>query len=113
MRLTWWMYRVLARLVLPDQDLSVVYTYQTDMSTTVNRLLFCRLLMEGHPKHWGRFATYVRWLNLHYPPEQTYQYYLEMLQHVPELIPSLPYFALRCLLSKLCKMTTTPRSPSV
>ena len=113
MSLTWWMYRVLARLVLPDQDLSVVYTYTADMSAADNRLMLCRLLMKDHPRHWGRFATYVRWLNLHYPPEQTYLFYLEMQQNVPELIPSLPYFALRCLLSKLCKLTTTPRSSSV
>ena len=112
MSLTWWMYRVLARLVLPDQDLLVLYTYQADMSTPAERLFLIEEIMEGHPKHCGRFATYVVWLNLHYPLEQTYQYYLELKQHVPELIPSLLSFALRCLLSKLCKLTTTPRSSS-
>ena len=113
MRLTWWMYRALARTVFSLRDLPVLYRYQVDMSTPADRLFLIEEIMEGHPKHWGRFATYVVWLNLHYPPEQTYAYYLEMLQYVPDLIPSLPSFVLRCRLSKLCKMTTTSWSPSV
>ena len=113
MRLTWGLYRALARTVFSVRDLSVLDTYHVDMSTPTARLFLIEEIMEGHPRHWGRFATYVVWLTHHYPPERTYAYYLEMLQYVPDLIPSLPSFALRCLLNKLCKMTTNTWSPSV
>lgn len=49
MRLTWWIYRAMARMVLSPQELKA---YPVDMSTPDERLFMIDEIMQDHPGHW-------------------------------------------------------------
>ena len=105
MRLVWWLYRVLARTALSPQETKAFYL---PLNTREERMRLIEELMADHPGHWGRFAAYVMWSSQHYPDERAYQYYREIRDAVPDLVPTLPRFALGCLGNLLYKMTVGP-----
>ena len=99
----WWVYRHCARLVYNPRDRAFftamrAYVY---VKTLEERLQMMHEIMADQPGHWGRFAMWVVWITTWYSDRESYPYFQEIQEHMPECIPPLAPFILRCVCARL------------
>ena len=102
MRECWWIYHSLACRVMGVQH----YPPET-LTRWEERQLF-RQVMQDKPRHWGRFVAYVDRLDQQYSPDQAYEYFRNIQEDMPQLVPTPWTFVLQCLVYLVTRACCQP-----